>query len=187
MCMPGAVVAEDRLRHERDALAGGARDVLDDVLVGHDLIRHARQRLVAEVDLALASGRDLVVVELARDPEPLEREHHLRAQVAERVVRRRREVALLLAHGVAEAGLARVPVALARVDEVARGVRAELVRDLVEDEELALRAHVGGVRDRGRAEVLLGALGDAARISRVALTRHADRRSRRSATASAPR
>jgi hypothetical protein len=33
-------------------------------------------------------------------------------------------------------------VALAGVDEIARRVRAELVRDLVEDEELALRAHV---------------------------------------------
>ena len=62
-------------------LPARARDVLDDVLVGHDLVGHARQRLVAEVDLALAAGRDLVVVELARDPEPLECQHHLRAQV----------------------------------------------------------------------------------------------------------
>src|SRR5207248_1563273 len=43
----GAVVAEDRLRHEGDGLAGGARDVLDHVLVGHDLIGHARQGLEA--------------------------------------------------------------------------------------------------------------------------------------------
>ena len=33
-----AVVAEDRLRHERHRLAGRMRDVLDHVLVGHDLI-----------------------------------------------------------------------------------------------------------------------------------------------------
>ena len=62
-----AVVAEDRLRHERHALARRARDVLDHVLVGHDLIGHTRQRLVAEVDLALTARCDLVVVELARD------------------------------------------------------------------------------------------------------------------------
>ena len=54
-----------------------AGDVLDDVLVGHDLVGHPRQRLEAQVDLALAAGGDLVVVELARDAEPLERQHHL--------------------------------------------------------------------------------------------------------------
>ena len=49
----------------------------------------------AQVDLALAARGDLVVVELARDAEPLEREHHRAAQVVQRVVRRGREVALL--------------------------------------------------------------------------------------------
>jgi hypothetical protein len=102
----GPVVAEQRLGHEGHALARRVCDVLDHVLVGHDLISHAGERLVAEVDLALAAGGDLVVVELARDAEPLEGQHHPRAQVVERVVRCRREVALLLAHRVAETGLA---------------------------------------------------------------------------------
>ena len=181
---PRAVVAEDRLRHERHGLARRARDVLDDVLVDHHLVGHPRQRLVAQVDLALAARRDLVVVELARDAEPLEREHHLRAQVAERVVRRGREVALLLAHGVAEARLAGVPVPFGRVDEVVRAVRAELVRDLVEDEELALGAEVRRVGDPGAAQVRLGALRDAPRILAVRLARErigdlADQRERR--------
>ena len=99
-----------------------------------------------------------MVVELARDPEALEHQHHPRAQVVQRVVRRRREVALLLAHRVAEPRLARVPVALGGVDRVVRRVRAELVRDLVEDEELALGPEVRGVGDARRAEVRLGAL-----------------------------
>ena len=43
------------------------------------------------------------MVELALHAEPLERQHHARAQVAQRVVRRGREVALLLADRVAEA------------------------------------------------------------------------------------
>src|SRR5437868_12853722 len=104
------------------------------------------------------------MVELTRNAEPLQREHHLRAQVAERVVWRRREVALLLPHGVAEPGLARVPVAFARVDEVVRPVGTELVRNLVEDEEFALGSHVGRVCDAGRAKVLLGPLRDASWI-----------------------
>ena len=165
----GAVVAEDRLRHERRGLAGAARDVPDDVLVGHDLVGHPGERLVPQVDLALAAGRDLVVVELAGDAEPLERQHHLRAQVVQRVVRGGREVALLLAHRVAEPGLARVPVALGRVDRVVRAVRAELVRDLVEDEELALGPEERRVGDAGRDQVLLCAAGDAARVAGVRL------------------
>ena len=164
-----AVVAEERLRHERHGLAGRAGDVLDHVLVGHDLVGHAGQRLVAEVDLALAARGDLVVMELARDPEPLEGEHHRRAQVVQRVVRRRREVALLLADRVPEPGLARVPVALGRVERVVRVVRAEVVRDLVEDEELTLGAHVGRVRDARLVEIRLRPLGDAARVAVVLL------------------
>jgi hypothetical protein len=77
----GAVVSEERLRHERHAQAVCTRDVLDHVLVGHDLIRHPRERLEAQVDLALASRRDLVVVELTRDADPLQREHHLGSQI----------------------------------------------------------------------------------------------------------
>ena len=165
-------------------LAGRAGDVLDHVLVGHDLIGHAGQRLVAEVDLALAAGRDLVVVELARDAEPLERQHHRRAQVVQRVVRRRREVALLLADRVPEARLARVPVALGGVERVVRVVRAEVVGDLVEDEELALGPEVGRVGDPGLGEVRLGASSDSTRVALVPLARDrvgdlADERERR--------
>ena len=86
-------------------------------------------------------------------------------------MRCRREVAFLLAHRVAEPGLPRVPMALRRVDEIARLVLRERVRNLVEDEELALRPHVRGVCDPGRSEILLRALGDEPRVLRVALAR----------------
>ena len=99
-----AVVAEDRLRHERRRLTCRERGVLDDVLVEQHLVGHARQALEAEVDLALARRGHLVMVELALHAESLEREHHPRPQVAERVVRCGREVALLLADRVAETG-----------------------------------------------------------------------------------
>ncbi len=166
---PRAVVAEERLRHEGDDLAGRAGDVLDHVLVGHDLVGHPRQRLVAQVDLALAAGCDLVVVELARDAELLEHQHHLRAKVVQRVVRRGREVALLLADRVPEPGLAGVPVALGRVERVVGVIRAQVVRDLVQDEELALRPHVGGVGDARLGQIRLRAAGDDAWVARVAL------------------
>ena len=142
------------------------------------------QALEAQVDLALTRRRDLVMVELALHAEALERQHHARTQVAQRVVRRRREVALLLADRVAEAGIARVPVPFRRVDLVARLVRPTRVRDLVEDEELAFGPHVTRVGDAGRAQILLRALRDAARVLRVRLVRDrlgdlADERERR--------
>ncbi len=149
------VVAEDRLRHERRRLTGGECRVLDDVLVEEHLIRHPRQALEAQVDLALPCRPDLVVVELALNAEPLEREHHARAEIAQRVVRRRREVALLLADRVAEPRIAGVPVPFRGIDLVARLVRAARVRDLVEDEELALGADEACVGDARGAQVLL--------------------------------
>jgi hypothetical protein len=112
------------------------------------------------------------MVELALHAEPLERQHHARAEIAERVVRRRRKVALLLADRVAEAGLAGVPVAFARVDLVARLVLRARIRDLVEDEELALGADVVRVGDACRAQVLLRTLRNKARILRVRLVCH---------------
>ena len=181
---PRAVVAIDRLRHEGDAFPVPASGVLDDVLVGHHLVGHAGERGEAEVDLALSSGRDLVMVELARDADPLERQHHLRAKVVERVRRRRWEVALLRSRGVAETRLAGVPVPLWRVDRVVGAVRREVVVHLVEDEELALGAEVGGVGDPAGPEVLLGTACDAAGVLGVRLARDrigdlADERERR--------
>ena len=129
----GAVLFEDRLGQESGALACGAGDVLDDVLVRHQRVGHAQERLEAQVDLALAGAADLVVVELARHAEGLERHHHQGAQVAERVQRRRREVTLLRAGMMADVGVggvahaeagAAVPVRLGRVDLVEGAVRA---------------------------------------------------------------
>ena len=95
-----------------------AGHVLHDVLVGHDLIGHAGERREAEIDLALTAGGDLVMMELARDADPLERQHHLRTEVVERVRGRGRKVALLRPRGVPETRLAGVPVALRGIDEV---------------------------------------------------------------------
>ena len=53
------------------------------------------------------------------------------------------------------------------VETVVRVVRAEVVRDLVEDEELALGAEVRRVGDAALDQVLLGAAGDSARVAGV--------------------
>ncbi len=112
------------------------------------------------------------MVELARNAEPLEREHHARAQVAQRVVWRRRKVALLLADRVPETGIPGVPVALRGIDLVARLVGAARVRHLVEDEELALGADEARVGDTRRAQVVLRPPGNTPRILRVRLECH---------------
>ena len=72
-----------------------ARDVLHDVLVFDQLVGHGDQRVELHVDLALAGGRDLVVVALDLDADPFHGQRHLGADVHERVRGRHREVALL--------------------------------------------------------------------------------------------
>ena len=71
---PRAVVAEERLRHERRDLAGAGRGLLDDVLVLEDLVRGLDERAVADVDLGLARAAHLVVLDLDVDAGGLHRE-----------------------------------------------------------------------------------------------------------------
>src|SRR2546423_4839929 len=61
---PRTVVAVDGLRHERGRLAVQVGDVSDDVLEDLQVVGGAEKRRVAEVDLALTGGCDLVVVTL---------------------------------------------------------------------------------------------------------------------------
>jgi hypothetical protein len=73
----GAVVAEERLRHERDRLAVFLRDVADDVLVVLHPIAHLLHRREADIDLRLARRGDFVMLALDRDARFLELEAHL--------------------------------------------------------------------------------------------------------------
>ena len=68
---PRAVVLEDRLGHERRRQPVLPGDVLDDVLVEHQLVGHRQQRVEPHVDLGLAGGAHLVVLHLDLDPEAL--------------------------------------------------------------------------------------------------------------------
>ena len=90
------------------------------------------------------------------------------------VHRRDREVALLVAGLVAEVRLlvaARVPDALDRVDLVEGRPLVLGESDVVEDEELRLRAEVDGVGDAGGLQVALGLEGHVAGVAGVALER----------------
>src|SRR5258708_11697772 len=128
----------------------------------------------------MAGGRDLVVLALDLDAAPLPRPAHLGAQVLLAVDRGDREVALLVARLVAQVGplrgllavpvrlvgAARLPLALARLDLVVPVVRAGVVADAVEDEELGLGPEVRDVADAALLQILLGLLRDEARIAR---------------------
>ena len=60
-------------------------DVLHNVLVRHDVVRHLDERVVAHVNLALARGCHLVMVLLDDDAVPAHDAHAFAAEVLERV------------------------------------------------------------------------------------------------------
>ena len=96
-------------------------DVADDVLVVHQAVGHLGQRAEPHVDLGLAGGPDLVVMDLDRHPHLLQRQDDLRAEVLELVGRRDGEVTFLVPQLVAQVRALlppRVPDALDGVDVV---------------------------------------------------------------------
>ena len=170
----GAVVVEERLGHERGDLVVAARDVLDDVLVPEDLVRHRQQGVEAHVDFALAGGGHFVVVHFDRDTDLLHLDDHLAADVLQRVVRRDGEVAFLEARLIAQVRVflaTGVPRTLDAVDVVVAGVLVLAEADVVEDEELQLRADEDGVgfSDAARLNVLFRLAGNKPGIASVRL------------------
>src|SRR5256886_1485598 len=89
----GAVVLEERLRHERRRLPPLPRSVLSAVLVPHDFIGHLGQGIESHIDFCLPGSRDFMVVNFDSYPHTLERQDHVRADVLELVHRRDPEVA----------------------------------------------------------------------------------------------
>ena len=154
---PGAVLAEQRLRHEGRVPAVLHGVLLDRDAVGHAVVRHLQRVGVAHVDLVLARP-DLVVRVLHVDAELLEREHGLAAHVGAGVERGEVEVAALVEH-LRHAALG------ARVPEV---------------EELELGAHVE-VREAHLLRALERAPQHLARVALVGLAGRASRRRRTSA------
>ena len=168
----GAVVAEDRLRHEGRGLAVAPGDVLHHVLELHHGVGGLQQLVEAPVDLRLARRTDLVVRPLDDETGALELDDDLVAEVAEVVVRRDREVAALVLHLVAAVVELRaaVPRAGLGVDVVEARVGVGLEPHVVEDVELRLGRKVRGVADSCRLQVGLGLPRDVARVAAVGLT-----------------
>ena len=96
------VIGEERLGHECGCLAVPSRDVLAHVFVDHDVVCHTRERSETHVDLVLSRGRHLMVMHFDLDAGLHQRQYDLRADVLQRVVRRNREVALLVARLVTQ-------------------------------------------------------------------------------------
>ena len=90
-----AVLAEQRLGHERRVQAVLHRVLLDRDAIGHAVVGHLQGVLVAHVDLVLARP-DLVVGVLGVDPELFERQHGLAPEIRPGVERREVEVAALV-------------------------------------------------------------------------------------------
>jgi hypothetical protein len=140
-----AVLAEERLRHERRVVAVLLRDLLHDEAVREHEVRHIERVCVADVDLVLGRA-DLVVVVLDGDAHLLERADRVAADRRRRVHRRLGEVAALVER-----------------------LRAVLV---LEEEVLGLRADVERV-EAHRLHALEGETEDVARVAvvRVAVRR----------------
>ncbi len=92
---PRAVLAEQRLRHERRVVAVLLRDLLHDEPVREHVVGHVERVREADVDLVLGRA-DLVVVVLDRDAHRLERADRVAAHTGGGVERRLREVAALV-------------------------------------------------------------------------------------------
>ena len=141
----------------------GIGHVLDDVLKEHEVVGLLKQRCKAHVDLPLAARGHLMVLCLYFQAALLHGDNHVRPHVLVRVGGRYGEVAFLVAGLVPQIRafvLPGVPDAFLAVHAVEREVRAFGEAHVVKDEELCLRAEVGGVAKPGGLQVLLGLQGD---------------------------
>ncbi len=168
-----AVVTEEGLGHKGRDLAPLLGDVLDDVLELQDVVGRVHHRVEAVVDLLLAAGAHLVVRALEDEAGLDQVQRDVVAEVGRLVDGRDGEVAALVRGLVGEVpalfDAAGVPGAFLGVDGVERGVLLHLVAHVVEDVELRLGGEESRVGDAGRREVLLGLLGDLARVLGVDL------------------
>ena len=172
-----AVVAKQGLGHEGHRLVVTLGDVLDDVLVHQQVVRHLHQVLEPQVDLRLPGGRHLVMLGLHVETAVDHGLHHFVADIHQLVGGRHREIAFLVTELVAQvrtlAGglrvLAPVPLPLDAVEVVETAVLRLIEAHVVKDEELRLRPEVRRVGDARALQVVHGLARDIARIARVIL------------------
>jgi hypothetical protein len=169
-----AIVAEQRLGHERSRHAALACDILDHVFVDHHVVGHPGKRSIAHVDLALAPGCDFMVMSFNSDAEFFQDRYHIGAGVLELIGRRHWEVTLFRAQLVSEARpvfTCRIPVGLNGIDFVIAVVGTLVVTHFIENKVLELRAEIGCVTDAGALEIGFRLLRDISDISAIVLSR----------------
>ncbi len=167
------VVTVDRLGHECGDLVVATSDVAHDVAVPLEFVSHGEHAIDSESDFTLASGSDLVVVDVCLDAHALKSCNHLGADVVEGIVGLNGEVSAFVTSFVAEVRTlitALVPCAFFGVDGKERGVRFEVVTDFIKEEEFSFRTSVHGISDACTFDILHGFLSDVARVARVGLT-----------------
>ena len=148
---PGAVVSEDRLRHEGGGLASFPGGVLDEILELHHVVGGFQHGVESPVDLGLTCGAAFVVGALDHQACVLHVADDVVTQVAEVVNRGHGEVATLVLDLVAPVATVLhatgVPGPRLGVDVVVGGVGGGVEADVVEDVELGLGGEEGGFRD----------------------------------------
>ena len=142
------IIAVQRLGHERDALVVLVSDVLDDVLVHHQLVSHFDHLIKLEIDFALAGSRHFVMLAFDVQTAVDHRLHHFVADVHQLVGWRTGEVTLLVPNLVAEVGVlfaTAIPFCLDAVEMKKPGVRVLIKADIIEDEKFSFRAKIDRV------------------------------------------
>ncbi len=166
----GAVVHVEGLGHEGGDFAVACGGLFGGVFVVDEFVSHAEEMVVAEVDFALASGGDFVMVAFNFDAEAEEGADDVVAEIGEGIDGWGGKVAFAQADLVAlvfGAFLAAVPDAFDGIDGVTGLVDGLFIADGVEDEELGFGSEAGFVGDAAFAEPSFAFSGDGAWVAGV--------------------
>ena len=122
-----------------------AGDVADAVFIDLQPIGHLHQRLIPQVDLALAAGSHFVMMGLDLQAAVEHRLHHLAAEVHQLIGRRAGKIAFLVPQLIGQARLvvaAAGPLAFGAVEVIERLVGGRFEAGAFEDEKLGLGTEV---------------------------------------------
>src|SRR5262249_3290565 len=167
---PGSIILEQRFRHERSRFTTPSRNILGDVLVHLELVRHSSQLIESDVDFGLTGRRNCMVMHFHLNSDALERQDDFGPDVLEMVHRGNGEVALFISRLVAQIWaflLAGIPEARLRVDIVKTVIETLIEPNIVENEELRFWTKVDRIANTGRLKVHFRLLCDEARVARI--------------------
>ena len=168
-----AVITHQRLRHKGGRLAISVRNVQDTVLQNLYFIRLGNQGVELDANLTLARRADFVVVHFHVQTHLLHGRAHGGADVMQRIDWRHGEVATFNAGAMPDVAVfevhARGPCSFLSVNGVACAAHIGVPLHVIKNEKLWLGTKKRSVTQTGRGQVSFGFLGNAARVSVVAL------------------